>query len=130
MFYPIFWGCKYTNKIRIINNNPVFQHIILLITSLLAPKNMDYGAYSKCNSRDRMELWRFWAVFRHSSGQNGSFRASSVGAVPLFLQKPPQLYKSKEKNSLKQIHLHIFAVIRKIHAFRERCGERTKRKNV
>ena len=30
--YPIFWGCKYTNKIRIINNNPVFQRIILLIT--------------------------------------------------------------------------------------------------
>ena len=29
---PYFWGCKYTNKIRIINNNPVFQHIILFIT--------------------------------------------------------------------------------------------------
>ena len=31
-FNPFFWGCKYTNKIRIINNNPVFQRIILLIT--------------------------------------------------------------------------------------------------
>ena len=35
-FNPFFWGCKYTNKIRIINNNPVFQHIILLITFMAA----------------------------------------------------------------------------------------------
>jgi hypothetical protein len=38
VFYPIFWGCKYTNKIRIINNIPVFQRIILLITSSSPPE--------------------------------------------------------------------------------------------
>ena len=34
---PLFGGCKYTNKILIINNIAVFQHFNLLITFTTAP---------------------------------------------------------------------------------------------
>ena len=40
---------------------------------------------------EQAELWRFWAVFRHSLGQKWPFRAFSGIAVPLFREKQQQL---------------------------------------
>ena len=40
---------------------------------------------------EQAELWRFWAVFRHSLGQKWPFRAFSGTAVPLFREKQQQL---------------------------------------
>ena len=36
---PLFGGCKYTNKILIINNIAVFQHFNLLITPFILVSN-------------------------------------------------------------------------------------------
>ena len=40
---------------------------------------------------EQAELWRFWAVFRHSLGQKWPFRAFSGIAVPIFREKQQQL---------------------------------------
>ena len=57
---------------------------------------------------EQAELWRFWAVFRHSLGQKWPFRAFSGIAVPLFREKQTQLCKSEHKIHFKLIRLHIF----------------------
>ena len=142
MFYPIFWGCKYTNKIRIINNNPVFQHIILLITFMAAAVRgscrqegpsgnvhlEEHGSRKRSGSTRRRRavtvLVYYSSQLRAETAIPGNFWQSCV-TFPLKTATARQITTAKRTQTDAFTYLCM-----KIHAFRERCGERTKRKNV